>query len=93
MFATTIPRTFGILGVVFLICVIGAARIFDVPPAGYKPEGWNPPAASTSASGAVQKAEFTPGEMAKTWQFYCLWLIYFLGTSVRHHRHRPGSAG
>ena len=82
MFATTIPRTFGILGVVFLICVIGAARVFDVPPAGYKPEGWNPPAAATTASGAIQKAEFTPGEMAKTWQFYCLWLIYFLGTSV-----------
>jgi len=81
MFATTIPRTFGILGVVFLICVIGAARMFDVPPAGYKPEGWNPPAAATTASGAVQKAEFAPGEMAKTWQFYCLWLIYFLGTS------------
>jgi len=68
--------------VVFLICVIGAARIFDVPPAGYKPEGWNPPAATTSASGVVQKAEFSPGEMIKTWQFYCLWLIYFLGTSV-----------
>jgi len=81
MWATTVPRTFGILGVTFLICVIGAARIFDVPPAGYKPEGWNPPAAATSASGVVQKAEFAPGEMVKTWQFYCLWLIYFLGTS------------
>ncbi|MBE0607651.1 MAG: OFA family MFS transporter [Deltaproteobacteria bacterium] len=81
LFATTIPRTFGILGVVFLICVIGAARVFDVPPAGYKPEGWNPPAAATSAAGVVQKAEFAPGEMIKTWQFYALWLIYFLGTS------------
>ena len=81
MFATTIPRTFAILGVVFLICVIGAARVFDVPPAGYKPEGWNPPTAATGAGGAVIKAEFAPGEMAKTWQFYALWLIYFLGTS------------
>lgn len=82
MFATTIPRTFAILGAVFLICVIGASRIFDVPPAGYKPEGWNPPVAATGAGGAVIKAEFTPAEMAKTWQFYALWLIYFLGTSV-----------
>ena len=82
MWATTVPRTFGILGVTFLICVIGAARVFETPPAGYKPEGWNPPAAATSASGVVQKAEFTTAEMVKTWQFYCLWLIYFLGTSV-----------
>lgn len=82
MFATTIPRTFGILGVVFLVVVIGAARMFDVPPAGYKPEGWNPPAAATGAGGGVVKAEFAPAEMIKTWQFYCLWLIYFFGTSV-----------
>jgi OFA family oxalate/formate antiporter-like MFS transporter len=82
MYATTIPRTFVILGIVFLICVIGAARIFEVPPAGWKPEGWTPPAAGTTASGAAMKQEFSPGEMAKTWQFYALWLIYFLGTST-----------
>ncbi|MGB5994378.1 MAG: OFA family MFS transporter [Candidatus Deferrimicrobiaceae bacterium] len=82
MWATTVPRTFAILGVTFLICVIGAAQVFAVPPAGWKPEGWTPPAASTSAAGVVQKAEFTTAEMVKTWQFYCLWLIYFLGTSV-----------
>ena len=82
MFASTIPKTFAIIGVIMLVCVVGAARIYDVPPAGYKPEGWNPPAAATTASGAVQKAEFAPGEMIKTWQFYALWVIYFLGTSV-----------
>ena len=82
VYAQTIPRTFMILGVVFLVFVIGAAQIFAVPPAGWKPEGWTPPAAATTASGAVVKAEFAPGEMVKTWQFFALWLIYFLGTSV-----------
>jgi len=82
VYATTIPRTFGILGVVFLVVVIGAARMFDVPPAGYKPEGWNPPDAAPAAGGGVVKVNFTAGEMAKTWQFYALWLIYFFGTSV-----------
>jgi OFA family oxalate/formate antiporter-like MFS transporter len=82
LFASTIPRTFMILGVVFLICVIGAAQVFAVPPAGWKPEGWTPPAAATTAAGATIKAEFSPGEMIKTWQFFALWLIYFLGTSV-----------
>ncbi|MDH3383345.1 MAG: MFS transporter, partial [Deltaproteobacteria bacterium] len=82
MWATTIPRTFMILSVIFFICVIGAAQVYAVPPAGWKPEGWSPPAAATAAGGAAIKAEFTSGEMIKTWQFYCLWLIYFLGTSV-----------
>ncbi len=82
MFTSTIPRTFMILGVAFLIFVIGAAQVFAVPPAGFKPEGWTPPAAATTAGGATIKAEFSPGEMIKTWQFFALWLIYFLGTSV-----------
>lgn len=82
MWATTIPRTFMILAVIFFICVIGAAQFFKVPPAGWKPEGWTPPAAATTAAGAVVKAELAPAEMIKTWQFYALWLVYFLGTSV-----------
>ncbi|MGE5188635.1 MAG: MFS transporter, partial [Gemmatimonadota bacterium] len=82
MFPATLQRTFLILGVVFLVCVIGAAQIFAVPPAGYKPEGWTPPAAATTAAGGVVKAEFKPAEMIKTWQFFALWLIYFFGTSV-----------
>jgi len=82
MYASTIPRTFMILSVIFFVCVIGAAQVYAVPPAGWKPEGWTPPAAATTASGAAIKAEFAPGEMVKTWQFFALWLIYFLGTSV-----------
>jgi OFA family oxalate/formate antiporter-like MFS transporter len=78
----TLQRTFIILGITFLICVIGAAQVYSVPPAGWKPEGWTPPAAATTAAGATIKAEFTSGEMVKTWQFYALWIIYFLGTSV-----------
>jgi len=82
LYDANLQKTFIILGVAFLVCVIGAAQVFAVPPAGYKPEGWTPPAAATSASGAVIKAEFSPAEMIKTWQFWALWLIYFLGTSV-----------
>ncbi len=82
MWATTIPRTFMILSVIFFICVIGAAQVYAVPPAGWKPEGWAPPAAATTATGAAIKAEFAPGEMIKTWQFFALWVIYFLGTAV-----------
>ena len=76
--AQTIPRTFIILSVTFYICVIGAAQIYRVPPAGYTPPGWTPPA----AAGAPTREDYSPGDMMKTWQFYCLWAMYFLGTAV-----------
>ena len=75
-FAQTIPRTFLILAGIFYIGVIGAAQFFRVPPPGWKPAGWTPPAGRGASSGA------SPGQMLSTWQFYAMWLVYFLGTSV-----------
>ena len=68
-----------IMAVVFFVFVIGAAQVFRVPPAGWKPEGWTPPSV---AGGAAAKQDYTPGEMLKTWQFYVLWVLYVLGASV-----------
>jgi MFS transporter, OFA family, oxalate/formate antiporter len=75
-FGTTIPRTFLVLAGMFFVGVIGAAQLYRVPPAGYRPEGWTPPPAR------VGSGEFAPGTALRTWQFYGLWLLYFLGTSV-----------
>jgi OFA family oxalate/formate antiporter-like MFS transporter len=75
-FAETIPQTFLILAVVFYIGVIGAAQFYRVPPAGWKPAGWTPP------PGRVASREISPAAMLTTWQFYGLWTMYFLGTSV-----------
>jgi OFA family oxalate/formate antiporter-like MFS transporter len=75
--ATTIPRTFLILSAICYITVIGAAQFYRVPPAGWKPQGWNPPAAA-----AGSRTDLRASEMLGTWQFYLLWLVYFLGTSV-----------
>ena len=74
----TIPRTFLVMAAIFLVCVIGSAQFYRVPPAGWRPAGWSPP----ETAGAAGTQEFTPREMLGTWQFYVLWLIYFLGTSV-----------
>lgn len=74
--AVTIPKTFLILSVLFYAGVIGAAQLYRVPPAGWKPVGWNPPA------GRANQADLPPKAMLGTWQFYALWMVYFLGTSV-----------
>lgn len=73
----TIPRTFLILAGLTAAAVTGAAQFYKVPPPGWRPAGWNPPAAAAGV-----KTEYTPGEMLRTWQFPVLWVMYFLGTSV-----------
>jgi MFS transporter, OFA family, oxalate/formate antiporter len=74
-FADTVPRTFFLMSVVFVVAVVGCAQLYRVPPPGWKPAGWNPPP-------AAQRAEISSKAMLATWQFYALWMIFFLGAAV-----------
>jgi len=75
-FAVTVPRTFLVLAGIFLVGVVGAAQFYQVPPPGWRPAGWSPPAGQAAA------VEIAPRTMLGMWQFYLLWLVYFLGTAV-----------
>jgi MFS transporter, OFA family, oxalate/formate antiporter len=48
-----------------------------VPPAGWSPPGWTAPVVAAGV-----RTDFTTVEMLKTWQFWVLWLVYFLGSSI-----------
>jgi OFA family oxalate/formate antiporter-like MFS transporter len=72
-----LTQTFFAVGAIMLICVCGAGSMFKVPPAGYKPAGWNPPTPSTAT-----KADWTPNEIIGNSQFYVLWLIYLFGAAA-----------
>jgi MFS transporter, OFA family, oxalate/formate antiporter len=74
-----IANAFYVVGVIMLVGVCGAGALFKVPPAGYKPAGWNPPAA---AAGTVTKLDWSPNEMIGNAQFYVLWIIYFFGAAA-----------
>jgi len=76
-FASTIPSTFVAIGIVSLVGVVAAAQFSKAPPAGWKPAGWQPKAAAVGA-----RENTPPTGMLATWQFYALWLVYFLGASV-----------
>ncbi|HOP85561.1 MAG TPA: OFA family MFS transporter [Syntrophorhabdaceae bacterium] len=69
-------KTFGIMGIAFLIVTVILSMLMKFPPAGYKPKGWTPPA--TAAGGK----SLTTGEMLKTASFYGLWICYTLGSTA-----------
>jgi MFS transporter, OFA family, oxalate/formate antiporter len=71
--------TFLYLGIIFFIAVVIGAQFMKNPPAGYKPAGWNPPAAAT---GAPVQSDFSMGQMLSTPQFWILWLTYFAGSTA-----------
>jgi MFS transporter, OFA family, oxalate/formate antiporter len=74
-----LSQTFFAVGAIMLVCVCGAGSMFKVPPAGYKPAGWNPPA---PAAGSPTKLDWTPNEIIGNAQFYVLWLIYLFGAGA-----------
>ncbi len=76
-FASTIPSTFIAIGVICLVCVVGAAQFSKAPPAGWRPAGWAP-----GPKSAATGEQIPPMRMLATWQFWALWVIYFLGSSV-----------
>jgi MFS family permease len=65
-----------LFGVAFLIITVVLSMYLRMPPAGWKPAGWTPPA---PAAGAVQRVDFMRNEMSKTTTFYGLWLCYTIG--------------
>lgn len=71
------PTTILALGIGFLIVVVALAQLLQPPPKGYVPPGSIP-----AKPGAVQKVDYTPGEVLRTWQFYVLWFMYVCGAGA-----------
>jgi len=75
-----IQRMVMVLGIAFLMVVIGLAQLLRAPPKGYVPAGTPPAAAETGA--VARKVDFTPREMLRTVQFYLLWFLYACGAGA-----------
>lgn len=75
--AVDVSTTFLYLGIIYLVAVVFGAQFLVVPPAGYCPEGWTPPAA---AAGGGQ--DFSTGQMLGTLHFYLLWVMYLFGCTA-----------
>ncbi len=70
-----IHGTYMIFGIIFIVSVVLGAMLLSNPPAGWKPEGWNPPAPK-AGSAAPSAVDLTQGECIKTIQFWQIWLAF-----------------
>ncbi len=74
-----IGLAFFILGLVYLIGIIGGSYYLRNPPEGWLPEGFTPPP-KPAVTGDKQDYEWI--EMLKTPQFYLLWFMFVIAASA-----------
>ncbi|MBN1788149.1 MAG: OFA family MFS transporter [Sedimentisphaerales bacterium] len=67
----TVSGVFKLYGILFAVLVGIGSIVMINPPEGWLPVGWTPP---ETGAGSEGRANFTPIEMAKTYQF---WLLFF----------------
>ena len=71
-------HTFAYLGIAYLVITVATGYFMQNPPAGWKPEGWEP---SRTQSAQRAARDYTLGAL-RTWQWWALWMLLFLNTSA-----------
>jgi len=74
-----VAKTVGLFGGIYLIVMLIGASILRRPPAGWKPEGWNPP---VTVNKMIATRSLTRNAAVKTVQFYLLWGILFINVTA-----------
>ncbi|MHA1375784.1 MAG: L-lactate MFS transporter [Promethearchaeota archaeon] len=69
-----IPLMFIVLGIIYMILIIGGAMALSNPPEGWKPTGWTPPLPSEESG--ISGLEFERNETVKLPQFWMLWTAF-----------------
>src|SRR6476660_2955006 len=68
-----VAESFVTLGLVYFVFMMGGAFGYRLPPAGWKPQGWTPPAADTSAKAMITTKNVHLNTAWKTPQFWLIW--------------------
>jgi OFA family oxalate/formate antiporter-like MFS transporter len=77
--ASGVFSAFSILGIIYLVMVVGGALFMKNPPEGYRPPGWEP---DTDGSGDASGVDYELGGALKTWQWFALWALLFLNVTA-----------
>ena len=76
-----VAQTFLVMAAVYFVFMMAGALGYRVPPSGWKPEGWTPPAAQTSGAMITQRHV----HVKKVWgipQFWLLWMVLCMNVSA-----------
>ncbi len=78
--STGVAETWVVLGIVYLVFMLGGAFGYRVPPPGWRPEGWTPPPQKEGSLITIHNV--TPQEAVRTPQFWMLWLVLCLNVTA-----------
>ena len=76
-----VAQTFLVMAAVYFVFMMAGALGYRVPPSGWKPEGWTPPAAQTSGAMITQRHV----HVKKVWgipQFWLVWMVLCMNVSA-----------
>ncbi len=75
-----IGMAFLILGIVYLILVVGSAQLLKNPPKDWTPPNYHP--TETQKSTPTGKTDANPSEMVKTLEFWLLWGMFVMAAAA-----------
>ncbi|HZC94861.1 MAG TPA: OFA family MFS transporter [Bradyrhizobium sp.] len=73
-------QTFITMGAIYFVFMLGGAFGYRLPPSGWRPEGWAPPA--PGAKVMMTHGHVHLRDAHKTAQFWLIWLVLFLNVSA-----------
>ncbi len=76
-----VTETFVVMALVYFVFMMAGALGYRVPPTGWKPEGWTPPAAQTNNAMITQRHV----HVKKVWgipQFWLIWMVLCMNVSA-----------
>jgi MFS family permease len=75
-----VAESFLTLGLIYFVAMLFGAFLFRVPPAGWRPASWTPPA--ENARQLITRRHVHVDTAVKTVSFYLLWAVLFLNVTA-----------
>ena len=80
--AVGVWQTFLVMAALYLVFMMIGAFSYRIPPLGWKPAGWDPPAADSSAKAMITSKHVHLNTAWKTPQFWLIWAVLCLNVSA-----------
>jgi MFS family permease len=77
--STGVAQTWIVMGLVYLVFMLGGALGYRVPAPGWRPAGWTPPPENAKL---MTSHNVTPSDAIRTPQFWLLWLVLCLNVTA-----------